>query len=193
MSMLAPESMIEANLFVLEPDLEAVTGALARMEALHLEDVVPEGWTPSPEWTELANRYSGLAQRLGEMRRDLGCGPVLEAEPASDLHPAQDWREIELRLVALEGRVQSWQRRRKESGLGVGQSEARRVAGPAPASSRRAGGGSARAAVSNRDRGHYAGRKRSTRGRGAVSDPVHSHSAPNQEGPDAGARRQFDR
>ena len=58
MSMLAPEPMLETNLFVLEPDLEVVTNALARMEALHLEDAVPEGWAPSPEWTELANRYS---------------------------------------------------------------------------------------------------------------------------------------
>ena len=71
MSMLAPEPMLEANLFVLEPDLEAVTAALARMEALHLEDVVPEGWTPSPEWTELANRYSSLTLRLGEMLQAL--------------------------------------------------------------------------------------------------------------------------
>ena len=33
MSMMAPEAMLETNLFVLEPDLEVVTAALARMEA----------------------------------------------------------------------------------------------------------------------------------------------------------------
>lgn len=114
--MLAPEPMIEANFFVLEPDLEAVTGALARMEALHLEDAVPEGWTPSPEWNELANRYSGLSLRLGEMRNELGCGPVAETKADGDLHPKQDWRQIEAGLMAIEGQVQSWQRRRKESG-----------------------------------------------------------------------------
>lgn len=48
MSMLAPEPMLEANLFVLEPDLEVVTTAVARMEVLHLEDAIPEGWMPSP-------------------------------------------------------------------------------------------------------------------------------------------------
>ena len=76
--MLAPEPMLEANLFVLEPDLEAVTAALARMEALHLEDVAPEGWTPSPEWTELANRYSSLTLRLSEMLNALGCKRSLD-------------------------------------------------------------------------------------------------------------------
>ena len=67
MSMLAPEAMLETNLFVLEPDLEVVTNALARMEALHLEEAAPEGWAPSPEWTELSNRYGNLTLRLGEM------------------------------------------------------------------------------------------------------------------------------
>jgi V/A-type H+-transporting ATPase subunit I len=107
--------MLEANLFVLEPDLEAVTAALARMEALHLEDAVPEGWTPSPEWTELANRYGNLTLRLNEMLNALGCKPVAGSEPDSDLHPMRDWREIEARLIALETTVQSWRRRLKET------------------------------------------------------------------------------
>src|SRR5271165_562235 len=116
MSMLAPERMLETNLFVLEPDLEVVTAALARMEALHLEDAVPEGWTPSPEWTDLANRYSGLGQRLGKMLDELGYKPAdgTELDGAqweSHPHPTQDWRDIETRLIALETRVQSWQRR----------------------------------------------------------------------------------
>jgi V/A-type H+-transporting ATPase subunit I len=115
MSMLAPEPMLEANLFVLEPDLQVVTAALARMEALHLEDVVPEGWTPSPEWTELANRYSRLTLRLSEMLNTLCCKPVAGSEPDSDLHPTGDWRDIETRLIVLETRVQSWQRRLKET------------------------------------------------------------------------------
>lgn len=116
MSMLAPEPMIEANFFVLEPDLEAVTGALARMEALQLEDAVPEGWTASPQWTELANRYSGLAQRVSEIRNQLGCQPVAESAPPGDLHPTQDWRQMEARMAALASRVESWQRRMKETG-----------------------------------------------------------------------------
>jgi len=128
MSMLAPERMLETNLFVLEPDLEVVTNALARMEALHLEDAVPEGWTPSPEWTELANRYNGLSLRLNEMLNALGCKPAGGPEPESDLRPTQDWRDIEARLTAVETRVQGWQRRLKESeretqGLKLGESQ----------------------------------------------------------------------
>jgi V/A-type H+/Na+-transporting ATPase subunit I len=115
MSMLAPERMLETNLFVLEPDLEVVTNALARMEALHLEEAVPEGWIASPEWTELANRYGGLTLRLSEMLNALGCRPAAGSEPDSDLHPTRDWRDIEARLTALEARVHGWQRRLKES------------------------------------------------------------------------------
>jgi len=115
MSMLAPEPMLETNLFVLAPDLEAVTNALARMEALHLEDAVVEGWMPSPEWIDLANRYSGLTLRLSEMLNALGCKPVPGSEPESDLHPSRDWRDIEARLIALETSVQSWQLRLKET------------------------------------------------------------------------------
>jgi len=116
MSMLAPERMVEVNLFVLEPDIEVVTGALARLEALHLEDAVPEGWTPSPEWTDLSNRYSSLSLRLGEMISELGGRPTDGPRPDSDPHPTRDWRDIEARLIPLETRVQSWQRRRKETG-----------------------------------------------------------------------------
>jgi len=113
--MLAPEPMLETNLFVLEPDLEVVTNALARMEALHLEDAVPEGWTPPPEWTELANRYSGLTLRLTEMLVALQLKPGAGTDAVSDLHPTHDWRDIEAEASALEIRVQSWQRRLKEA------------------------------------------------------------------------------
>jgi len=109
MSMLAPEPMLEANLFVLEPDIEVVTAALARLEALQLEDIVPEGWTPSPAWTELANRYSSLTLRLGEILKLLGCEPTAGPATEGELHPARDWRDIEARLTALEIRVQSLQ------------------------------------------------------------------------------------
>jgi V/A-type H+/Na+-transporting ATPase subunit I len=115
MSMLAPEPMLEANLFVLEPDLEVVTAALARKEALQLEDVVPEGWTPSPEWTELFNRYSGLSSHLGEMLKALRLKPVSGWEPGDDLRPTRDWHELEARVKALETRVESWQDRLKET------------------------------------------------------------------------------
>jgi V/A-type H+-transporting ATPase subunit I len=113
--MLAPERMLEANLFVLEPDLEVVVAALARTEALHLEDVVPEGWTPSPEWVELANRYSNLSTRLGEMLNSLGSKVVSGLEPERDLRPARDWRDIEAQLKTLEGSVNSWQQRFRET------------------------------------------------------------------------------
>jgi len=115
MSMLAPEPMLEVNLFVLEPDLEAVTAALARMEALQLEDAVPEGWTPSPEWTELANRYANLTFRLGEMLDALALKRVVHPDPDADLRPTRDWRDIEAQLASLETRVHSWQERLKEA------------------------------------------------------------------------------
>jgi V/A-type H+-transporting ATPase subunit I len=115
MTMLAPEPMLEANLFVLEPDLEAVTAALARTEALHLEDIVPEGWALSPEWTGLANRYSSLALRIGEVYRLLGSQPAPQHEPDGDLHPTRDWRDIEARLKPIETEVQSWHRHLEET------------------------------------------------------------------------------
>ncbi len=113
--MLAPERMLETNLFVLEPDLETVTATLARLEALHLEDVVPEGWTPSPEWTELATRYGTLSQRLGEMLNALALKLAARSTSEQDLHPTRDWRDIEARLSDLESQVQSWQGRLKEA------------------------------------------------------------------------------
>jgi len=115
MSFLAPEAMLEANLFVLEPDLEAVTAALARMELLHLEDATPEGWTPSPEWSEMANRYSNLSQRLAEMLAALKCKPTQDLSLAVDLRPSHDWRDIEARTAMLETRVGAWQQRLKRA------------------------------------------------------------------------------
>lgn len=113
MSFLAPEAMLEANLFVLEPDLEAVTGALARVELMHLEDTAPEGWNPSPEWTELANRYSALSQRLLEMLNALKCKPILDGAVPTDLRPSHDWRDIEAQTAMLEARVHAWEQRLK--------------------------------------------------------------------------------
>jgi V/A-type H+/Na+-transporting ATPase subunit I len=113
--MLAPEPMLEANFFVLEPDVEAVTAALARMEALHLEDVASDGWTCDPQWAGLASRYDKLAQRLGEMLQVLACEPIPGAVPPADLHPTRDWRDIEAPLTALETRVQSLGHRLKET------------------------------------------------------------------------------
>jgi len=48
------------------------------------------------------------------MRDQLGRRPT-GSESDGDLHPTQDWRDIEAPLVALDARVQSWQRRIKES------------------------------------------------------------------------------
>ncbi len=108
--------MLEANLFVLEPDLEVVTTALARMEALHLEDAAPEGWTPSPEWTELANRYSGLsAASQRNARVPSAASQPRESEPDCELHPRETGATSKRGLSPLETRVQSWQRRIKET------------------------------------------------------------------------------
>lgn len=109
MSMLAPEPMLEANLFVVGPDIEVVTAALARMEILQLEEALPEGWTPSPEWTGLANKYTSLMQRLTDLLNALGVHPVGGVESTVNLRPSLDWREAEARLNAVESRVQSWQ------------------------------------------------------------------------------------
>lgn len=111
MSFLAPEPMLEANLFVLDPDVEAVTAALARLEVVHLEDSVPEGWAPSGDWAELANRYNGLTERLGTMLRALQSAAVQEAAPGATLRPSQDWRDIEAQTAMLETRVRGWQQR----------------------------------------------------------------------------------
>lgn len=110
--MLAPEPMLEVNLFVLEPDLEAVTVALARLDLLHLEDVQPGDWTPSEEWAGLAVRYAHIVQHLDEMLGLLGSKPQA-ANPDGDLHPAADWREIETRIGDLEPAVRSWQEQLK--------------------------------------------------------------------------------
>jgi V/A-type H+-transporting ATPase subunit I len=107
--------MLEVNLFVHEPDLEAVTGALARLETLHPEDVQPEDWTPSGEWAELARRYASLTQRLAEMLAALRLKPV-PPDLCGDLHPAGDWREIEAQLSALETSVRCWQGRLRDTG-----------------------------------------------------------------------------
>jgi V/A-type H+-transporting ATPase subunit I len=128
--MLAPEPMLETNLFVFEPDLEVVTAALARMEVLHLEDALPEGWTPSPEWTELANRYGGLTLRLREMLNSLGLTPTTDARQDFDPRPTRDWHEIESQLALLENRIQTWRRQLEEAKrdlerLKLGESQAK--------------------------------------------------------------------
>jgi len=111
-TMLAPEPMLEASLFVLEPDVEAVTAALARAEILQLEDLQPEDWTPSGEWVELGNRYTGLVQRLGETLSALGIArPARSSLSEADLRPSQDWRVIESGLADIESSVASWQNR----------------------------------------------------------------------------------
>jgi len=104
--------MLEASLFVLEPDVEAVTAALARAEILQLEDLQPEDWTPSGEWVELGNRYTGLVQRLGETLSALGIArPARSSLSEADLRPSQDWRVIESGLADIESSVASWQNR----------------------------------------------------------------------------------
>ncbi len=121
MSFLAPEPMVETNLFVLEPDVEAVTLALARMEVLQVEDSVPEGWAPSGEWAEFAARYGRLTERLSEMMQALRLKPVEESlpdlalQPSEALRPSTDWREIEAQTALLESTVHAWQQRLQET------------------------------------------------------------------------------
>ncbi|MCU1260663.1 MAG: V-type synthase subunit [Bryobacterales bacterium] len=115
MSMLAPEPMLEVNLFVLEPDLELVTATLAGMEVLHLDDVTPEGLSASSEWSDLANRYRTLTQRLSETLSALDWKPVQGTKPNQDLHPTRDWRDIEARLTALETKIGPWAKRLEET------------------------------------------------------------------------------
>jgi V/A-type H+/Na+-transporting ATPase subunit I len=113
MSVFAPEPMVEANLFVLDPDVEVVTTVLARMEVFQLEEIVPEGWTPSSDWIGLANRYSSLVVRLDEMLKALDCKVIPTRD--GDLHPARDWRDIEARVTDLENKVQPLEQRLKET------------------------------------------------------------------------------
>ena len=111
MSFLAPEPMVEANLFVLEPDIEAVTLALARMEVLQVEDSLPEGWTPSGEWSEFATRYGRLTERLSEIMQALRLKPVEKSLPDRALRPSQDWRDINAQTTLLEARVHTFEQR----------------------------------------------------------------------------------
>jgi V/A-type H+-transporting ATPase subunit I len=108
--------MLEVSMFVLEPDVEAVTSALARAEILQLEDVQPEDWTPSGEWADLSTRYTSCRQRLGEMLSALGIARHLRNQRAeADLHPSRDWRDIEAGLAAIESSVFSLQNRLRET------------------------------------------------------------------------------
>jgi V/A-type H+/Na+-transporting ATPase subunit I len=128
MNMFAPEPMCEANFFVLEPDIEAVTAAIARMEIFQLEDAAPEGWATSPEWTRLADRYNSLSLRLGEMLSSLGRPPAQEDVFHLDLRPRHDESAIEERCAALEAKIQPWHKHLQEAQqelerLGTSQSQ----------------------------------------------------------------------
>jgi len=116
MSLFAPEPMLEVNLFVLDPDLAVVATVLARMEVLQLEEAQPEGWTPSPEWSALANRYARLVTRLEEIFDLLDYKPAIRGAPEGDLHPKEDWRMIEQRLAELEERTKPLQQQLEHAG-----------------------------------------------------------------------------
>ncbi len=106
--MLIPEPMHEVSLFVLEPDLETVTAAIAHLEVLHIEDSQPEAWTPAGEWTRLAGNYHNLAQRLESLLKSL----EIRADGIpfrKKLQPSYDWRELEAQVTFLEGRIKGWQ------------------------------------------------------------------------------------
>ncbi len=114
MSMLSPEPMLEANLFVLDPDIEAVTAALAGMEAIELEDVQPEDWKLAAEWGDLANRYRSLTDRLAETFKLLGLKPEPVRRERSP-RPSQDWEQIEAEVARVETAVRAWQKSRRST------------------------------------------------------------------------------
>lgn len=108
--------MLEVSMFVLEPDVEAVTAALARAEILHLEDIQPEDWTPSGDWAELGNRYANCTQRVAEMLSALRISrPSSSRQAEADLHPSRDWRDLESSLAAIESSVSSWRNRLRDA------------------------------------------------------------------------------
>jgi len=104
--------MLEANLFVLDSDIEAVTGALANAEALEIEDVQAEDWKPSGEWAAVAVRYSTLAHRIADALGALGIRQQPQ-HPAAPVHPARDYPNIDVRAASMEAEVREWQQRRK--------------------------------------------------------------------------------
>ncbi len=83
MSLLLPERLQEVSVFVFERDLEAVTEAILRSEAMHLEEVESETWSPQRRWAELAARAGGVARRADELADELGTGAVATGRAAT--------------------------------------------------------------------------------------------------------------
>ena len=121
MSFLAPEPMLEVNLFLLEPDLEVVTAALAGMEVFQVEEAVPEGWIPSAEWVELANRYGNLTSRMSDIFQGLGTRDNVETFAAALL--------VALLALAVDGLMAAASRAVSPRGLTTRAGEVRSRSG----------------------------------------------------------------
>lgn len=121
--MFVPERMQEVNLFVLADDIEPVTETLARLGALHLQEVQPEAWAPSAEWAEVALKGRALAQRLERLLGLLGL-PTADAPPAARLRPDADVKQYEAEVTVLEARIADLQAEQANNERRIRQLEA---------------------------------------------------------------------
>lgn len=110
--MWTPERLVDVSLFVSDRDVEPVTAALMRDEALHLNVEESEHWTPAPAWTELNETYRALLGRIEKVATTLEVGPPHEAADAdatADARPKRDRPALESDVLRLETRVGGWQ------------------------------------------------------------------------------------
>jgi len=126
--MFTPDRLVDVSIFVGENDVEAVSAALMREGALHLEAQDTEQWAPAPRWAELADVYRAMVARLEDVRDALGLdahASVVDIERARPLapsdaarddtltvfdpRPTRDRLDLESDLLRFEARVGGWQ------------------------------------------------------------------------------------
>jgi len=107
--MFTPDRLVDVSIFVGEGDVEAVTAALMREGALHLEAQETEQWAPSPRWAELADVYRGFLARLDEVKGALGIEGGSLGHTETVPRPTRDRLDIESELLRFEARVGGWQ------------------------------------------------------------------------------------
>lgn len=114
--MFKPIPLRKLNIFVLEEHVEAVTIALARLEAFHVIGTSNiERWTEGAgEWSGLADQYGNQARRLdavlATLRMDRDGAPVQQ-----HLDPRGDIAHIEEGLRDAENEVEQWSDRRQDA------------------------------------------------------------------------------
>jgi vacuolar-type H+-ATPase subunit I/STV1 len=108
MNIFRSKQMRQINLFVDEEDIEELTIALTRMDALQLieERQNRSGGT----WSSLARRYGALERRLDDLLDALEI-PRKEAPPPKDLHPSQDIDPMQDTVQKAEQSVHDLQER----------------------------------------------------------------------------------